>query len=440
MSLLRQYAHMPDALLQLSRKYGNFFRIWAGPTKPVVVVAEPELIKSILITDKASYELPRRSLLIRSTGWSVLTASGALWKRQRSLMQPAFHFQQLRNMMPIFQEETMKFLGILQQFSETGEYFNMNQWLSRLTLQVIGRSAFGIDTQALSGKPTGLGLAMMKLGKNSPLQTAVAMGLPFYARILEHIPTSGVKLVRKYAEEVVRERVREADVKESEGKEDEMPHDLLGLLVACKDEQGKRMSVEQMVNEAITFLLAGHETTSTFMTWFVYALSQAPAVDARLYQELRQTVDIRPPTYDEVSTFEYMRQCIDEVFRVYPPVPLLGRQCCQDTELGGQFIPQGTTVVLPPYVLHRNPLHFPDPDVFMPERHAKAAAKNVLMPFSLGERHCIGQYFALLEMKIILSQLFVRFRFELQPNFDPKPDYHLVLRPQNGMMVRVIRR
>eukprot|EP00455_Lapot_gusevi_P017098 TRINITY_DN1901_c0_g1_i5.p1 TRINITY_DN1901_c0_g1~~TRINITY_DN1901_c0_g1_i5.p1 ORF type:complete len:226 (+),score=46.39 TRINITY_DN1901_c0_g1_i5:78-680(+) len=200
------------------------------------------------------------------------------------------------------------------------------------------------------------------------------------------------------------------------------------------------MSVEQMVNEAITFLLAGHETTSTFMTWFVYALSQAPAVDARLYQELRQTVDIRPPTYDEVSTFEYMRQCIDEVFRVYPPVPLLGRQCCQDTELGGQFIPQGTTVVLPPYVLHRNPLHFPDPDVFMPERHAKAAAKNVLMPFSLGERHCIGQYFALLEMKIILSQLFVRFRFELQPNFDPKPDYHLVLRPQNGMMVRVIRR
>eukprot|EP00455_Lapot_gusevi_P017100 TRINITY_DN1901_c0_g1_i7.p1 TRINITY_DN1901_c0_g1~~TRINITY_DN1901_c0_g1_i7.p1 ORF type:complete len:226 (+),score=65.38 TRINITY_DN1901_c0_g1_i7:78-680(+) len=200
------------------------------------------------------------------------------------------------------------------------------------------------------------------------------------------------------------------------------------------------MSVEQMVNEAITFLLAGHETTSTFMTWFVYALSQAPAVDAKLYQELRQALDMRAPTYDEVSTFEYMRQCIDEVFRVYPPVPLLVRECCQDTELGGQFIPKGTPVLFPPYVLHRNPVHFPDPDVFMPERHVKAAAKNIIMPFSLGERHCIGQYFALLEMKVVLSQLFVRFRFELKPNFDPKPDFQIVLRPQNGMLVRAIRR
>jgi len=239
------------------------------------------------------------------------------------------------------------------------------------------------------------------------------------------------------------------------------------------------MPMEQIIDEAMAFLLAGHETTSTLMTWLLYALAINPDVDAKLYKELKEhaaVVKDRAPTHHDLREMPYLLNTIEETCRLYPPIPLLARQARdQDNFLQVRneqlFVPRGGVVMLNTLGVHRDERHWKEPLVFRPERFARRTitspkskptkspkstptptpdspksprrVKHTWMPFSTGPRHCIGQEFAMLEVKSLLSQILSRYRFTLEPGHAPvKPKTFslVVLRPNTRIMMCVERR
>ncbi len=176
------------------------------------------------------------------------------------------------------------------------------------------------------------------------------------------------------------------------------PRDLLDLLVQSADDKGIHLPLQEMVDQAMAFMLAGHETSSVLMTWFVFCMIKYPEVDAELYRELRDKLGGLTPdqfTFEAVADCEFLRMCVDEVLRVFPPVPVIVRVTTAPVDVGGYHIPANTSVMLPFYAIHRMAEHWPQPDSFNPRLHfnrAASAARHrfAFAPFSLGERQCIG--------------------------------------------------
>lgn len=449
--LLRSYPHVAQAFLEFSKQFGSMYRLFIGPFTPIVICSDPESVRHIFVTYKDQLGLPPRPELLRVTGNSLLTTQGETWKRQRTLLNPAFHFDKLKNMVGIFQKCLPSFMELLTQHATKGHFFDISELYPKLTMQIIGLSAFDVDLSALSEETSPLAENFRTIASSDAvaqrLSNVIFAIFPFLQRFKASArrTAKAIDAVRSLATKIVTERLNEAIERERQGEvqDDEQPENLIGLLVSCKDEKGNHLPIEEIVDQSMAFLIAGHETTATLMTWFTYALSQNSQVDAKLAQELRDKLSDRPPSYEEATSLEYLNSCIDETLRITPPVPIVGRLTLQDIQLGDHIVPKGFMVLAPCYLLHHNPEIFEEPDSFKPERFAKEVAKRhrfSFFPFSLGHRHCIGQNFALLEAKVLLSHIFRRFRFVLEPNHDPKPIVSIIMRPTNGIRVKVIER
>jgi cytochrome P450 len=214
--------------------------------------------------------------------------------------------------------------------------------------------------------------------------------------------------------------------------------DLLSMLLLIEDaDTGERMTDTQLRDEVLTMLVAGHETTATALTWAWGLLDQHPEVRSKLDAELAQVLGGRAPTMDDVPNLTYTRMIIDETMRLYPPVYIFSRHVVADDELNGYHIPKGASVDLSPYLTHRHPDFWEEPERFMPERFSAeqvaARHKYAYIPFSTGPRICIGNNFALLEMTLVLATVAQRYRPRLIAPTLPKALPLITLRPQDGM-------
>jgi cytochrome P450 len=214
--------------------------------------------------------------------------------------------------------------------------------------------------------------------------------------------------------------------------------DLLSMLMSARDEEtGEAMSDHQLRVEVTTFLLAGQETTSLALTWTWYLLSQNPEACLRLEQELDSVLGGRPPEFGDLGDLPYTRMVIDESIRLYPPAWGFSRQAMADDEIGGYRLPRGWLAFVIPYVLHRLPAYWEDPDRFDPDRFSPARSadrpKFVYIPFGAGPRQCIGNHFALIEAHLVLATLAQRFRLRLVPGHPVEPWALISLRPRFGM-------
>jgi len=480
---VRKYDHVCEAFTEWSRQYGPTFRAWLGPFQCVVISTEPNHLKQMMIGEKDRWDVGDRAALRRYTGNSLLTSRNPLWQHQRSLMNPAFHFQNLREMTPVFDHYVKQFIQSCESLAGTGQQMDISNTLSSLTLDIIGRSAFGCELHAQDvNSPSPLLPKIRTLfegGTNA--FTSVLMGfLPEFMFPVLRRQKEAVQEIRSACRKIIEKRL-------TESKTPSTANDLLGLLVDCKDDKGQSMPMEQMIDEAMAFLLAGHETTSTLMTWLLYALATNPEVDAKMYDELKERTAVikdRAPNHTELRELSYLTNIIEETCRLYPPIPLLARQARdQDNFLQLRneqlFVPRGGVVMLNTLGVHRDARHWKEPLVFRPERFARRAAlsspkslkpksprspkspkspkvapvpgspksprrgKFTWMPFSTGPRHCIGQEFAMLEIRSLLSQILVRYRFTLAPNHPPvKPKAFslVVLRPNTRIMMCIERR
>ena len=217
--------------------------------------------------------------------------------------------------------------------------------------------------------------------------------------------------------------------------------DCLSRLMAARDEASRPMSDTLLRDEAMTLLLAGHETTALALSWTSFLLGQHPDAEARIAAEIAEVLGDRPATVDDISRLKFTESVVMEAMRLYPPAWAIGRESTQPVKLGGYSLPKGTTILISPWVLHRDPRYFSEPETFRPERWmgnlARELPRFAYMPFGGGPRICIGQRFAMLEAILVATTMVQRFSIEWQPDRTVTPFPSITLRPGGGVWVKI---
>ncbi len=421
--------------LKTAAEYGDVVQMRFGP-RTVVLVNSSEHIKSVLV-DKAHCYVKGFGYdkLEELLGKGLLTAEGKAWHKQRKLSQPAFHKQRLAGLTHFITTSTKETLEEFSKASALGKPFDLHQSMMRLTLQVVSRMILGTDINEKDASEVGEAM-------DSLLESANDRILSLFP-IPRAIPTP-MNLRSAHYMKVLNDVVfRIIEEHRSSRKENQ---DLLTMLMDAKDpETGETFSDEELRDQVMTMFLAGHETTANLLTWTFYYLSRMPHLSQGIYDEVLR---VAGPTADvemkHLSALTYTTKVIQESMRLSPPAWILSRECIEAHTIGEFEIAPKTIVLVSPYVTHRKPEYFPNPEGFDPERFSEENIKNrpkyAYIPFSGGARQCIGSGFAMMESQMIMATLIREYQVDLEPGFEVVPEPLITLRPKNGVMVRLRKR
>jgi cytochrome P450 len=418
--------------MQAALQFGDvvYFRI--GPRRGYLITNSDD-IRHVLQDNARNYhKSPLYDKLRMFLGNGLLTSEDDFWLRQRRIAQPAFHRQRMTALAGVMADAARDAAARWQPIASTGQPVDVDEEMMRLTRTVVVRALLGADLgpftstidQAWAIVNQHVGESFWSLGftdgwptrKNRRFQAARAV-------------------LRGAVDHVITERRRSPSDSA----------DLLSMLMSARDEEtGEAMTDEQLRVEVTTFLLAGQETTSLALTWTWYLLSQNARARQRLEDELDAVLDGRPPEYPDLANLPYLRMVIDEAMRLYPPAWGFSRQALADDRLGGFLLPRGWLAFVIPYVLHRLPAFWTDPDAFDPERFSPERSadrpKFAYTPFGAGPRQCIGNQFALIETQLIVATLAQAYRLQLVPRHRAEPWPLITLRPRYGMPMIIERR
>lgn len=410
-------------------EYGDIVRLKLG-SRTVYVLNHPDFIHEVLVANHRNFI--KHSFFWRHVraifGAGLLTNEGDSWLRQRRLMAPAFH----RDRITTYGETMVAFTERMLGNWRTGAVRNVHHDMMHLTLEIVGKVLFDAD---VGGDADAIGSAFDAVTD----EIAARFRRPVF--IPDWIPIPGnVRYRRGVAtlDALVYRIIREHRASGAQGG------DLLSMLMHARDEDGNQMHDRQLRDEAVTLLLAGHETTALALSWTWYLLSQHPEVDAQLHEELRRVLNGRSPTPADMRDLPYTERVIQESMRLYPPAYGFGREALEDCEIGGYDVPAGTTVFMSPWLMHHDPRWFDEPNRFNPDRWSDGLAdrlpRHAYLPFGGGPRICIGNTFAMMEAVLLLATIAQRFRLERVSNTPVKPHTTITLRPHGGVPLRVMAR
>src|SRR6201981_1672271 len=411
-------------LQRMARQYGD---IVSMPVLRMnrILLNRPDYIQQLLILDHAKLHKSILTKLVVGPllGQGLLISEGDFWRRQRRLAQPAFHRHRINEYAPTMLEcAEMK-----ARDWRDGDTRNMAEEMMELTLEAAVRTLFGTT---LPGEAQQVGRAMTFLMRyslrraRSPLRIPAGWPTPKNRRATKEFAFLDSLVYR-----IIEERKAQGN--------GHRHSDLLSMLMGAMDEDGTQMTPRQLRDETMTLFLAGHETTALTLSWTWYLLSQNPAAEARLHEELRGVLGERAPGVADLERLPYLSAVISEVLRMYPPAYIMARTSIAASRFGGYDFPVGSTMMVSQWVMHRDARYFDDPDSFRPERWLDGLADRLpagaYFPFGDGPRRCIGQGFALLESALVIGALAQRFRFELVPGPVVTPEPLVTLRPKNGI-------
>ena len=425
-AILREFRKdAPGFLLKTRRQYGEiaFLRLAA---QDVYLINDPGFVKEVLVTQQGNFTKSRvLQRAKRMLGEGLLTSEGDFHLRQRRLMQPAFHRDRLRGY-----ANAMTDWGIRTRDRwQPGQTVDMAEEMMRLTLAVVAQTLFSANVEEEArdiGESLGSVLDLFNL-----------VMLPF-SEILEKLPLPFVKRFEKARSTLDRIIYRMIAEHRASGED---KGDLLSMLLLAQDEDDRgatgRMSDEQVRDEAMTLFLAGHETTANALTWTWYLLSEHPQIAARMHAEIDRVLNGRTPGFDDMPALKYVEMVFAESMRLYPPAWAIGRKTIQPFSLGGYEIAANSIVLMSPFVMHRDPRFFPDPDRFDPDRWlpevASTRPKFAYFPFGGGARLCIGERFAWMEGVLLLTCLAQKFAPKLVAGHPVETKAMITLRPKHGM-------
>jgi len=397
----------------------------------VYILSDPAGIGHVLLDNFANYRKAEEDIRILrpAIGEGLFTSEGETWRAHRRIMAPAFDMRSLAGYAPVIG-------AVAGDLAESwaalpaGTVIDVGLDMMRATLQVISRTMFSTDSDSIVEI---VREAFDHYVEDFPvgLLDLVPFLRPWRDRRLQRY---GARIFAKF------DAAYEKLAAERGGAG---AHDLLGRLIAARDEEsGSRMSARDVRDQVVTIFLAGHETTALALTWAWFLLSQHPEVEARLQDEIDRVLNGRRPTQQDVPQLAYTRQVIEETMRLYPPVSSLpARQALADDEICGRPIRQGSFVGIHPWVVHRHRALWEDPERFDPDRftpdRVAARPRFAYLPFGAGPRICIGAGFAMIEAVMILATLAQRFRLRLAPGHIVEPQAVLTLRPRYGMKMIV---
>jgi cytochrome P450 len=397
---------------------GDFYRVRLLH-ETLWLVHRPEEIERILVAPRAFRRDSGVQKLRALLGEGLLTSEGELWKRQRRLMQPAFHRERIagyaQRMVALTEERVARW--------PRGEVLDFNHEMMALTLLIASSTLFGdgaVDPEAVSAP---LDVVMERFFGMTYL-------LPYWVPVPANFRFSrAVKRLGQTVEGVIARRRAQGAT----------GGDLLSLLLSAQDEDGTGMSDGQIRDEVLTLLLAGHETTANALTWTGHLLSLHPEVDRALHDEASALSG--PPAAADLPRLRYTEAVLTEAMRLYPPVWLMGREVVEPWEIAGVTLRPGDQAAMSQWVVHRDERFYRDARAFRPERWLDGWQKGMpayaYFPFGGGQRLCIGKSFAMMEGTLVLAALARRVRFSPAPGFAPRPLPSITLRPAGGMMLRV---
>jgi cytochrome P450 len=408
-----------DTLAQLRTffaRYGDVYRVFA-PGRGVYdyVINHPDDIKHVLLTNHRNYTkgtgMDRVKILL---GNGIMTSEGDFWRRQRRMMQPAFHRRIIDRFSRLIEEVNEKFAQRWARNAHRGEPVDVSDATSELTLEIVLRSIFGEDLARLE----------LELGAN-PFEVVAKeqnRDLKFAFRF---------RSLAKLVGQLIERRRREQHTHE----------DFLAMLMAARDRDDvTAMSDKELIDEVLTLIVAGHETTAAALTWTWYLVSQHPDTAARLESEADRSAGTALPLSD-AEALSFTHQVIEEAMRLYPPGWLFTRRTIEADEIGGYPLPPRTDVFISPYMLHRHPAFWSDPERFQPERFAGIDAKErhrfAYIPFSVGPRHCIGENMAMFEMLVHINRMVRRFRLKRVSDEPIEFEAQINLRPRSNLKMMV---
>ncbi|MCA1554047.1 MAG: cytochrome P450, partial [Chloroflexi bacterium] len=414
------------ATLRYAREYGDVVRLRFGPAE-TWLLNDPDLIKRVLQEHNKNYK--RNDFLINVlklvSDENLFTSNGEFWLRQRRLMQPAFHRQRIMGFGQIMVEQSQR---AMQRWAQqpNGQPLRVDEEMMRIALGIVGRALFSVD---LSEKASVFGPAFTKSTEFLHYRFNHLLPMPLF------IPTrinrefkQATRTVVAHVDALIAERRRSGEDK----------GDLLSMLMLARDDEtSETMSDVQVRNEASTMIFAGHETTGNTLTWAFYLLSQNPDAEQKLHDELASVLGNRAPTADDLPNLRYTRMVIDESLRLYPPAWAISRQAINADQLGEYTISAKTGILIAPWVTHRDPRWWDNPERFDPERFTPERSANrphmTYIPFGAGPRMCIGNVFALTEATLVLATIAQQYRLRLAPNTTVEPLPIFTLRVRGGL-------
>lgn len=383
----------------------------------------PDMIEDLLVTQARKFEKGRvLKANKRLFGKGLLTSEGDFWLRQRRLAQPAFHRARINS----YAEAMVQYAERLVETWKNGEQRDIHVEMMGLTLQIVGKTLFGVE---VTGEVQEVGHALealMELNSDFRRLMLVPGWMPTLTNIRAEL---AIRRLDKIIYKIIRERRASG---EDRG-------DLLSMLLRAQDEDGSHMTDTQLRDEALTIFLAGHETTAVTLSWTWWLLAQHPEVEAKLHAELDLVLNGRTPTLDDLPSLRYTDRVITESMRLYPPAWGMARVAVEDTEIAGYKIRKGSGVTVSQWAVHRDPRWFDAPLEFRPERWegdlAKRLPRFAYFPFGGGPRQCIGNTFALMETALVLATIAQHYRFNLVAEHPVVPIASITLRPRYGIKV-----
>ncbi|MGH3432929.1 MAG: cytochrome P450, partial [Thermocrispum sp.] len=418
-------------LSSLANQYGDLLRL-PLPRGQAFVVSRPELAGHVLVGNQANYTKARTYLpLTELLGNGLLTNEGEHWVKQRRLVQPMFSRRRIDAFAPAMTGAASRTLDGWAA-RPAGSTVDVAAAMNALTLDVVGRALFSSDLTghaAAVAPALAVALEMFEKVVSNPL----FMLVPNFHRW----PTPS-RLRSRGSEKVLRDVVDGMITARRTQGGQHGQEDLLDMLLAARDaDSGEPMPEQQIRDELMTFMLAGHETTSTALSWTLMLLSQHPRARERLEAEVDQLLSGRLPTAEDAGKLEWTTAVLEESMRLYPPAWMFEREAQADDELDGVPVPAGSIVATPPYLIHRNRQHWPNPEGFEPERFLPGAGAGrhrlAYLPFGAGRRICVGSGFAMLEATLLLAAIVQRFRLDLAPGYRPALNPTVTLRPDGPM-------
>lgn len=429
----RQYARDPfDFLTACESAYGDVVRVDLGPLE-TYILTNPADIERVLVGDHEKFRKPafQDDALGQLLGDGLLLSEGDRWRRQRDLANPAFNMSRIADIADTMTHHAEAAVG---EWS-AGEELNVELEMARLTVRIIADAMLGVD---LSEE------RVRTIQENLEPLGARFEPDPFRFVTPDWVPTRENRAFEAALDRldgVVAEIIAERRGTEGHADDDDPPMDLLSILLRAQ-KRGEQTD-EELRDEVMTMLLAGHDTTALTLTYACYLLAEHPEAEGQVHAELDSVLD-GPPTFANARELTYLDRVLQETMRLYPPVYTMFREPEVDVKLGGYRIPEGAAVMLPQWAVHRSPQWWDDPERFDPDRwmREKTAERPRFahFPFGGGPRHCIGKQFSLLEAKLILAVIGRDHRLTYTGEDDFGLRGSLTMHPADGMPMRVERR
>jgi len=408
-------------------EYGDFYDVNAN-FFTIYIVANPDYIQEIMVTNKTDYgKSDDYKVLKNSLGNGLLTSEGEFWKKQRRIAQPAFHRNSIKMLLSTMVSSTQVSVEKMKSLKQVDILEEMNF----LALDIVTKALLGttIDTD-LKKIQESIAIGNKYLSKKimKPLSLPIWLPTPESIRY---------KKSRKFSRDIV------LDIINNRKNDPTEHHDLLSMLMNAKDEEtGEKMSTQQLRDETITMFVAGHETTSNALAWTFYLLSLHPDKMQTLQEEIDTVLKGEAPTFEDLKELKYTEMVISEGLRMYPPAWSMGRQVVNDTVMHGYKLKKNTKLIIDVHTLHHHPKHWENPAIFEPERFSperkKQRHKYAYIPFGAGQRMCIGNNFAMMEMKVVLTMFLQNFKLSMAKDApEVVPEAMVTLSPKNGILMDV---